>query len=71
VNERQNNMERGSASTSVKIDDPVVLKPDADSKKASKNPGISPEIMNGAAPTADAVNQLTATIKKPSRPLNL
>ena len=35
ISERQNRMERGSASMSVRIVAPVVVKPDIASKKAS------------------------------------
>jgi hypothetical protein len=38
----QKRIENGSISTSVSIDDPVVLNPDVDSKKASINDGIVP-----------------------------
>jgi hypothetical protein len=39
----QNKMDFGSASMSVKMEDPVVVNPDADSKKAFINDGIAPE----------------------------
>ena len=67
VKERQKSMERGSTSTSVSIDEPVVVKPEQLSKKASVKLYIVPEITNGSAPTAEARNQLTDTIKNPSR----
>ena len=44
VKDRQNRIDLGSDSMSVNIDAPVVLKPDADSKKASAKFGMYPEI---------------------------
>ena len=64
---RQNNAPRLSASTSFKIVEPVVVKPDTISKKASAKAGISPEITNGSAPNADISTHTSATIAKPSR----
>jgi hypothetical protein len=40
---RQNKMDLGKLSISVKMEEPVVVKPETDSKKASMNKGISPE----------------------------
>lgn len=40
---RQNKMDFGSASISVKMEDPVVVKPDTDSKKALVKKGMAPE----------------------------
>ena len=57
----------GSASTSVKMDAPVVVKPETVSKSASINEGIAPDRKNGSAPKTDSAIQLNATITKPSR----
>ena len=43
----------GRTSTSVKIEAPVVLKPEQDSKKASAAEEIAPEIKNGRAPITE------------------
>jgi hypothetical protein len=42
---RQNRMDIGSDSMSRKIEDPVVVNPDTDSKTASVNDGMAPEII--------------------------
>jgi hypothetical protein len=41
----QNRIERGNASMSINMEDPVVENPEADSKKALMKPGIEPEII--------------------------
>lgn len=66
VKERQNNMDLGSASMSVKIVDPVVVKPEQDSKKASATSGIAPDAKNGIAPMTEATIQVTETTRNPS-----
>ena len=40
---RQNKIDLGKISMSVRMDEPVVVNPEIDSKKASVNPGIVPE----------------------------
>src|SRR5665647_1483154 len=54
------------ASTSVRIEAPVVLKPEHVSKKALIGFAISPEITKGAAATHDERIQQSATIIYPS-----
>jgi hypothetical protein len=49
----QKRIENGSISTFVRTDDPVVEKPDVDSKKASINDGIVPLIRYGKAPSTE------------------
>ena len=49
----QNNRPFGSASTSLKIDEPVVVKPETVSKNASTYEGICPDKKNGNAPKTD------------------
>ena len=64
---RQKSVPWLSASTSVKIVEPVVVKPETVSKNASINDGISPEITNGSAPNALISTQTSATMARPSR----
>ena len=40
---RQNNKDLGKISISTKIEEPVVVKPETDSKNASTKEGIAPE----------------------------
>ena len=63
---RQNSMERDMASTLLRIDAPVVVKPETVSKKASTKFGISPLMTKGSAPSADTLSQASAVTKKPS-----
>ena len=63
-------MDLGIASISVSIEAPVVLKPEHDSNTASANPGIAPEIINGAAPTREQTSHVRDTTKNPSLDLN-
>ena len=46
----QKRIECGSISTFLRIDDPVVVKPEVDSKKASMTDGIVPLNRNGSDP---------------------
>ena len=64
---RQNSVPWLSASTSVRIVEPVVVKPETVSKKASAKDGISPEMTNGIAPKTDISTQTSATMARPSR----
>ena len=70
VKERQNIIDLGRTSTSVKIEAPVVLKPEQDSKKASAADEIAPEIKNGRAPITEQRSHAVDTIRNPSRTLN-
>ena len=63
---RQNSMEWLMPSTLVRMEAPVVVKPETVSKKASMKLGISPLITKGRAPMADTVSQVRAVIRKPS-----
>ena len=54
------------ASTSVKIEAPVVVKPDTVSNNASTNEGISLEIKNGKQPNILRTIQPIPTETKPS-----
>ena len=67
VKERQNRSDLGMASISVRIEAPVVLKPEQDSKKASAAEGIAPDSQKGSAPMTEQSSQLTDTTRKPSR----
>ena len=67
VNERQNRMPLGRCSISVRMVDPVVVKPEAVSKYASARLGMAPDSTKGRAPISDIASQLTPTMKKPSR----
>jgi len=53
-------MEKGSISTSFKIEAPVVEKPDADSKNASINEGMVPLIIYGRDPNSE--NKIQAIV---------
>ena len=64
---RQNSVPWLRASTSVRIVEPVVVKPETVSKSASTKDGISPEITKGSAPKTDISTQTNATIARPSR----
>ena len=63
---RQKSMEWDMASTSFRMEAPVVVKPETVSKKASTKLGISPLRMKGRAPRTDTLSQARAVIKKPS-----
>ena len=62
----QNSMPLGRLSMSVRIDAPVVEKPETDSKKASIGEEIAPLIKNGNAPKIDINSQDSATVANPS-----
>ena len=64
---RQNAVERCSASTSVRMLEPVVVKPDTVSKKASTQEGMSPDSTKGTAPNTDSSTHAAATTTRPSR----
>ena len=66
VKQRQKFMPMGRASISVRIVEPVVVKPETTSKKASWYFGMQPEITKGRAPKADQSSQASATTTKPS-----
>jgi hypothetical protein len=63
----QNNIDFGRASILVKMLDPVVVKPDTDSKKASTKLCIDPENIYGRAPAKLIKNQDEDTMMYPSR----
>ena len=60
-------IEEGSASTSEKIDAPVVVKPETVSKSASIKFVVIPEKRKGSEPKILSVIQEIATSAKPSR----
>ena len=64
---RQNSSPFGSASTSVRIVEPVVVKPEVASKKQSTSEGMLPWKKNGSPPKNDTRIHPSATIAKPSR----
>ena len=63
---RQNKLQCERASTSLRIEAPVVVKPDTVSKSASVNEGISPESQKGKAPNKLIIIQLNAVAALPS-----
>jgi len=62
----QKRMLWSSDSTSRNMLDPVVVKPDTVSKKASTKDGVAPLMINGNAPKADIRTHASPTIIKPS-----
>ena len=66
VNERQKRHPRLIPSISVRMDAPVVVKPEAVSNMASMKFGISPLKTKGSAPNADMRIQPSPTMAKPS-----
>ena len=56
-----------SASTSLKMVAPVVVKPEIVSNSASTTNGISPLSIKGSAPVSASTIQHSATVTKPSR----
>ena len=70
VKERQKRIDFGIDSISVRIEAPVVLKPEQDSNTASARSGIDPEIINGAAPAREHTSHVRDTTKNPSLDLN-
>jgi len=67
---RQKRIEKGSISTSGKMDEPVVDNPDVDSKNASMNDGIVPLIRYGKAPSKEKIIHESVTARNPSLLLN-
>ena len=65
VNALQNKSDRGNISTFCMIDAPVVVRPDADSKKASVKERI-PESEYGSAATIVNIHQIQLTSNTPS-----
>jgi hypothetical protein len=63
---RQNRIEYGKDSTSGRIEDPVVVKPDDDSKNASTNEGIDPLRIYGNVPIKVRTSHDRDTDRKPS-----
>jgi hypothetical protein len=63
---RQNSIEYGSISTSFRIEAPVVVKPDADSKKALINDGMVSLIRYGSDPKSENKIQAIVTVRKES-----
>ena len=63
---RQKISDFGNASTSVKMDAPVVVNPETVSKTASAKSFIYPENTNGNAPKILITIQLNATVTNPS-----
>lgn len=70
VKQRQKSMPFGRISMLECTDDPVVERPEADSKKASIKFGIVPDITYGSDDIAEAAIQQNETIRKPSLILN-
>ncbi len=62
VSARQNKILLGRTSISVKIDEPVVVKPEIDSKKASVNVEIECAKRYGKVPNTPRASQLNVTI---------
>ena len=65
--ERQKRIPRGSSSTSIITDAPVVVNPDIVSKKPSVNPLTVPESRNGIIPKREKNTHTVAVSNKPSR----
>ncbi len=70
VKERQNSKLWGSASISVRIVEPVVVKPLIVSKMALSGEAIAPEIRYGNAPKTANTAQPKVTTANPSRTVN-
>ena len=64
---RQKRTPWGTASTSRRMDAPVVVKPDMVSKKALVKSGIAPESMKGSVPNRENSSQAKVTMANPSR----
>ncbi len=62
----QKRMPLGKASISVKMDDPVVVKPETDSKNAFVKEGMAPEKIKGKHPTKLMYNHEKVTRKNAS-----
>ena len=63
---RQRSMLFGRLSISVRMEDPVVVKPDADSKTQSAKLPKLPQRAKGSAPKRDIIIQPSAAAAKPS-----
>lgn len=70
VKERQKTIPFGNASTSERIEEPVVEKPEQDSKNASAGLGMLPVATKGTAPRMPAISQHRLTMRNPSRTLS-
>ena len=70
VKDRQNRIPLGMASISVRIEAPVVVKPEQDSKIQSMGEANVPENRKGRAPTRPVMIQIRPTAMKPSRVKN-
>ena len=66
----QNRIEYGSISTFFNIEEPVVEKPDVDSKNASTNECMEPLIIYGNAPSTEKNIHDNVTERNPSLLLN-
>jgi hypothetical protein len=66
----QNRIEKGRISTFFRIDEPVVEKPEVDSKNASTNDGMEPLNMYGKAPRTEKTTHESVTERNPSLLLN-
>ena len=64
---RQYSSPLGMASTSVKMLEPVVVKPETVSKKQSMKLGMAPLKKKGSPPAKDTTTQHSATLRNPSR----
>ena len=67
VKERQNSTPLGIDSMSVRMEAPVVVKPEADSNTQSTKEGKLPLSQKGRAPNRQVANQIRPTATKPSR----
>ena len=63
---RQNSIQRGRCSISVRMVAPVVVKPDTISNAASIKDGIAPESHSGRQPATDRTIHESAVDAKPS-----
>jgi len=62
----QNRMLYGSASISFRTEDPVVVKPEQDSKQASVKEGMEPLNRKGKVPNRITINHESVTERNPS-----
>ena len=65
--ERQNSTAGGVLSRPLSTVDPVVVRPEADSKKPSQKVWHTPVVHRGTAPSTDSITQASETIRNPSR----
>ena len=66
VKARQKRMPREQASISVRIEAPVVVKPEKDSNTQSAKLANWPDSQKGSAPPSPTSSQISPTEKKPS-----